>query len=580
MTPPKPNPKAILPIVLLVAAAVGGGIWWRNHQLAVLAATQIRANGTIEADEVEVASQRSARLARYDVAEGQSVHKGQVIAVLDTSELSAIMAQTQGAAAAAAANLADLERGTRPEEKRRAAAQVAQSRAALHGAQRSLADANLSYKRRTTLRQALDAAETQRGVAQEGVRQSEATVRGAADALKTAQEELDTSVQLRITRDNARQALETARAAEAGAQSQLDQVLNGTRSEQITAAEAAVGQADSAALAAREEMANASSDLGRTQELYVGHAVSDQQLDAAKTRAETARARLTQAEQAKDQAKARLAELRTGARPEEIATARAALQQAKAAREGSQRTYDNAQQAYELRIGARQALDAAKTQNQVAPAQLASARATLAGAELAVRNAQTAYQDALSEKLAVDTSLQAYEVAIGQLEGAQAQLEQARNGATREQIASARGQLDQAKGSLSLAKAQYEQSIIRSPIEGVLTKQVAKVGETVNPGATVAKVVPLDQAYLTMYVPLPEMGRVKLGQKVSVSADTYPGKSYPGSVTQISDTPEFTPRNVQTQDERVKQVYEVKVTVENPGRELKPGMPADAVIHL
>src|SRR5947199_3389385 len=99
MSAPKPNPKVLLPVILLVGAATAGGLWWRNHQLAALAATQIRANGTVEADEVEVASQRPARLARYDAAEGQPVKKGQVIAVLDTSELQAQLAQTQGAAA-------------------------------------------------------------------------------------------------------------------------------------------------------------------------------------------------------------------------------------------------------------------------------------------------------------------------------------------------------------------------------------------------------------------------------------------------------------------------------------------------
>jgi HlyD family secretion protein len=102
----------------------------------------------------------------------------------------------------------------------------------------------------------------------------------------------------------------------------------------------------------------------------------------------------------------------------------------------------------------------------------------------------------------------------------------------------------------------------------------------VNPGATVAKLVPLDHVYLTLYVPLTELGKVKIGQRVNVTTDTYPDKIYKGNVSQISETPEFTPRNVQTRDERVKLVFQVKVTVDNGGRELKPGMPADATLHL
>src|SRR5262245_36777864 len=94
--------KVLVPVVAAIVAlgGRGGGFrWWQARQAAPLQGTRIVANGTIEADEVEVGAQRPARLARYDVAEGQSVRQGQVIAVLDTSELSAQMEQTHGAAA-------------------------------------------------------------------------------------------------------------------------------------------------------------------------------------------------------------------------------------------------------------------------------------------------------------------------------------------------------------------------------------------------------------------------------------------------------------------------------------------------
>ncbi|MBI3910356.1 MAG: HlyD family efflux transporter periplasmic adaptor subunit, partial [Armatimonadetes bacterium] len=239
---------------------------------------------------------------------------------------------------------------------------------------------------------------------------------------------------------------------------------------------------------------------------------------------------------------------------------------------------ENAQQAYELRLGARAQLEGARTQREVARAQTASSRAARAGADLAVRNARTAYTDALQEKQSTDTALQQYGAALGQLDAAAAQLDLLRNGATREQIAQVRGQVRQARGALDLARVQLEQSVIRAPVDGVLTEHVAEVGEVVTPGATVARVVQLDNVYLTLYVPEPEIEKVKLGQRADVLSDA--GKVYRGHVTLISDTPEFTPRNVQTRDERVKLVFQVKVDVENPRRELKPGLPVDAVIYL
>lgn len=577
------DPKKIFVPVLVAVIGASSFFWWSRNRAAAEreAAQRIVANGTIDAEEVEVGAQRPARLARYEVAEGQSVKKGQVIAVLDTSELEAQMEQAQGAAEASAARLAELLRGTRSEEVKAAAAGVAQARASMDGARRALGTARLAYSRRTQLRLALENAEAQRDVAREGVRQAEAALAGAGETLRIAQEDHESTVQLRTARDAARQQLETAQASARGASAQLNQLLNGTRPEELEAAEASLGQADAALLAAREEIGNASADLGRARELHEGNALSDQALDAAQTRADTARARMTQAEQAKQQAQARLQQAKKGARDEEVEAARAALASAQAAAEGGQRSLENAQRALDLRIAQRSQLETARTGRQVAEAQLASAKATLGGAELAVRRSRTAYEDAIVEKQGLDAALTQYQASIAQLDNAGAQLDLRKNGATREQIAQARGQLQQAKGALELARTQHEQSMIRSPIAGVLTDQVAKVGEVVNPGSTVATLVPLDAAYLTLYVPLPQLGRVKLGQKVTVTTDTFGSKKiYDGAVTEISDTPEFTPRNVQTQDERVEQVFQVKVTVRNHGRELKPGMPADATIHL
>jgi HlyD family secretion protein len=569
----------IIGAAVAVAVLGGGALAYRAHMNAQRDANEITANGTIEADEVEIGAQRPAKLMRYFVAEGQAVTQGQVIAELDTSELNAQLKQAKAAEDSAAARLKELQLSTRSEDKRAAAA-VAQARASLDGARRSMGNAQLGYKRRTTFRIALDAAETQLKTAREGVRQADASVRGAEEALRIAEEDKTSTVPLRTARDLARQQFETAQEARRGAQAQLELVMNGAREEDVRAAQAAAAQADATLIAARDEMSNANSDLRRMKELHAGKAISDQQLDAAQTRYDTARSRMVAADQGKEQAQQRLKALQVGSRPEEKRSAQAAAAQADRALEGAKRSLDNAEEALQRQLGPRGTLEGAKTSLQVATAQRDSARAALAGAERGYADAKTAHQDALPDKQALDTARMQYEASLAQLDAAQAALDLRYNGAAAEQIKSVRAQLLQAKGAAEMAQTQHSQSVITAPENGVITKEVAKVGEVVNPGATVARLVPLDKAYLTLYVPLTYLGKIQLGQRVEVTADTYPNRKYEGKVTYHSDTPEFTPRNVQTRDERVKLVFQVKVTVDNRSKDLKPGMPADATIYL
>ena len=99
------------------------------------------------------------------------------------------------------------------------------------------------------------------------------------------------------------------------------------------------------------------------------------------------------------------------------------------------------------------------------------------------------------------------------------------------------------------------------------------------PGAPVATVAAIDEVWLKGYVGEKDLGRVKLGQKAEITTDTFPGKIYPGVVTFISPRAEFTPKNVQTREERIKQVYKVKITILNREQELKIGMPAEGYIR-
>jgi len=112
-----------------------------------------------------------------------------------------------------------------------------------------------------------------------------------------------------------------------------------------------------------------------------------------------------------------------------------------------------------------------------------------------------------------------------------------------------------------------------------LSKNV-EAGEYVAAGTPIVTVGDLERPWLRAYINETDLGRIKVGQRVRVATDTYPGKIYEGHISFIASEAEFTPKNVQTQKERVKLVYRIKVDIPNPNMELKPGMPADADILL
>ncbi|MEW5902276.1 MAG: efflux RND transporter periplasmic adaptor subunit, partial [Acidobacteriota bacterium] len=118
-----------------------------------------------------------------------------------------------------------------------------------------------------------------------------------------------------------------------------------------------------------------------------------------------------------------------------------------------------------------------------------------------------------------------------------------------------------------------------SPTSGVVIHTAIEEGEFVVPGAPILTIADLDRVHLNIYVTELELGRTKLGQQAEVRIDSYPHRIFTGSVIFISPEAEFTPKNVQTREERVKLVYRVKIEVENRENILKPGMPADAVIR-
>jgi multidrug resistance efflux pump len=117
---------------------------------------------------------------------------------------------------------------------------------------------------------------------------------------------------------------------------------------------------------------------------------------------------------------------------------------------------------------------------------------------------------------------------------------------------------------------------LQAPINGLVLEQALHVGELAVPNGPVVTLANLDTVELTVYINADQFDRISLNQTVIVSVDSFPERSFEGTVVYIADEAEFTPRNVQTREERVNLVYAVKIHLENPDHALKPGMPADA----
>ncbi len=137
-------------------------------------------------------------------------------------------------------------------------------------------------------------------------------------------------------------------------------------------------------------------------------------------------------------------------------------------------------------------------------------------------------------------------------------------------------QVLQAEAALEVAQTQLGYTRVHAPLSGTVLRRDVEVGETVLPGSALMALADLSVMDVKIYVPGPMLGRIRLGERVEVVTDSYPDRRLSGSVATIADEAEFTPKNVQTRDERVRLVYRVKVRVPNPDGILKSGMPVDA----
>lgn len=153
-------------------------------------------------------------------------------------------------------------------------------------------------------------------------------------------------------------------------------------------------------------------------------------------------------------------------------------------------------------------------------------------------------------------------------------------GKEKEEIEMVKAEIRSLQAQEEFLMRQIQDTRVTSPIAGFLETRHIEAGELALPGTLLFSLIDLSQTYVKAYVPEKYIGRVKIGSKVEVLCDSFPDKFFQGKVDFISDQAEFAPKNIQTKEERLKLVFMIKSYIDNPQRELKPGMPVDVKIFV
>lgn len=266
------------------------------------------------------------------------------------------------------------------------------------------------------------------------------------------------------------------------------------------------------------------------------------------------------------QAEARLEELVTGSRPQEIQQARQAVVDATAQNEQARLDWDRAQTLFKNDDISRSQYDAYRTRFESTTAGLKQAQERLALVEEGPRK---------EEIEAARAQVAQAKAAVQMSEANRLELRR------REQdLDVRRSEVERARAQVGITDAQLADTTVKSPIDGVVLVKAAELGEVLAAGTTVVSIGDIDHPWMRAYINERDLGRVRLGMKARVTSDSYPGKVYQGRVSFISPEAEFTPKQIQTAEERVKLVYRIKIDVENPNRELKSNMPVEAELVL
>lgn len=517
---------------LLLLSILAVGLWAfevrRTPEVSVTAAQRrslaadFTATGFVEAMEVTLTSKVTGRVVAVKAEEGQPVRRGEALVVLEVEELSATERAALAAQAAMESHAHSASLGATAAMKE-APAQVDQAQAAL-----AEAVAQLSRLKHGSRPEEIDEARA-------AFREAEAGVKVAKAQLATAETVLDQQRKLSQAQvQEAEAVLTAARASE-------ERVRAGSRPQEVAVAEAAVRDAK-----ARRSLAEKESK--RMESLYAGGAVSREQVDEAQTALAVSR-------EAEAEAQERLSLAKEGARREERDAARAEVAAAEARLAAARASADQ--------VGVRQReVDIARQQ---------------------VGQAEQVLSVMTARMKLVEKGARAEDLAAARAKASQARaaLQQARSSLTRAEAQAheslaMRAQSRQAAAQTEQASLQRKEAVLRSPVDGVVARRLVDVGELVAPttpllpGSELMKLVDLRNRWVIAEVDAEDLGKVKLGQAVEVTAEAYPGCAFPGRVVRINPTAEPKPGG------RTRaRVVRVKVALGSEASELKPGLEVD-----
>ena len=263
---------------------------------------------------------------------------------------------------------------------------------------------------------------------------------------------------------------------------------------------------------------------------------------------------------------ARLLEMKNGARPQEKLDARAAVESAQSEVGRSKRDWDRAQVLYK--------------NDDISTAQFDQYRNRWESAEASLKQLTEREALVLAGPRAEQIEAQAALVQRARAALKMAEVNSLEMKRREQDLMARRAEIARSQASIALIDSQLSDTVAASPVDGVVLVKSADPGEVLAAGTTVVTVGDIEHPWLRGYVNETDLGRVKLGSRARVTTDSYRGKTYDGRVSFIASEAEFTPKQIQTQQERVKLVYRIKIDIDNPKHELKSNMPADAEIVL
>jgi HlyD family secretion protein len=317
-----------------------------------------------------------------------------------------------------------------------------------------------------------------------------------------------------------------------------------------------VARLDTAQLLAQRERAQAAIEAAISAEA--------QQRTAVEYQRATLEGQIRQRAAEVEQAEAKLAALLAGSRTQEKAQARAAVDRAQTEYDRAANDWKRAQTLFAKDDISAADFDRYRTTYESAEAQLKSAKEAQA---LVIEGPRREDIDAGRAQLAQARA------ALALAEAQRLELKR-----KEQQLTGLAADIAQRRADLAVIQTELNDSVAVSPIGGVVLVKAAEPGEVLAAGTNVLTVGDLDHPWVRAYISERDLGRVKLGDQARVTTDSFPGKVYKGRVSFIASEAEFTPKQIQTPEERAKLVYRVKIEVENPQHELKSNMPVDAEI--